>query len=574
MATLATNGTFPYIIPPLTNISPFTYRDGGTYLEILYALRDYINNNLRGEFNDEMQRIIDDFNAGIVNMEAAHTAFVDLVTAQVDLINDKTGPMAVQHATLTSNAYVVAIDPLWPDNQPVTYDLLQDGTGGRTVTLGTGVTGPLDLNPAPNGRTVFTLFPVAGGTWRVGYNSWTDTVQAVAVAGKLDTATAATTYQTIANVTAALATAASTNAATYKTITSYDTERAADQAAIPATYLTKTSAAALYPTKQTVIDGRAPERRTAVRGGKTAFIGDSYVSGVGPSTQANRWTSRYAAYAGFIESNHAVSSSGYVNEGVGGASRFATQAGNIPTDATRVIVCGGINDTSFTATQIANGVTETIGAIRTRVPAAEIIVISPMWPNSQPSDGLLTTERLIRNNVPTDIRYIEGGPWLRQGRPDTANSSDGGHPTDVGSLLIARWVQAKIENTGPGGALEGSFERTALNEDELVTSSGSGIAVAGGTVYDARPGKWKLTQQLAAYQGPAGPSDGFLWNSIAGQRIVQRGGIVGTVPNFTEYVTEVRHPGGDMVIETGITMNGQIQLLKTGTRIKAKWIED
>jgi hypothetical protein len=246
------------------------------------------------------------------------------------------------------------------------------------------------------------------------------------------------------------------------------------------------------------------------------------------------------------------------------------QAASIPLDTDRVIVCAGINDTSFTATQIAFGVTETIGAIRTRVPNAEIVIISPMWWAAQPTDGLLFTEKIIRTNVTTDIRFVEGGPWLRQGRPDMQISD--GHPNNLGSTLIAAWAEAKLENTGPGGALEGSFERTALSEDEVVTSATTGVGLAGGTIYDARPGKWKLTTFVTMY----GTTDGFVWTEIAAQRQNQRWGITtaASTPITAEYVIEIRHPGGDLIIQGGITMNGPVNVLMTGTRAKAQWIAD
>jgi hypothetical protein len=60
---------FPFRIGPINNITPFTYRDGVTYLEILYKLRDYINDTLRPEFDAEMERIIEEFTAGIENAE-------------------------------------------------------------------------------------------------------------------------------------------------------------------------------------------------------------------------------------------------------------------------------------------------------------------------------------------------------------------------------------------------------------------------------------------------------------------------------------------------------------------------
>jgi hypothetical protein len=66
---------FPFRIGPINNITPFTYRDGVTYLEILYLLRDYINDTLRPEFDGEMERIIEEFNAGIENAENTIIAY-------------------------------------------------------------------------------------------------------------------------------------------------------------------------------------------------------------------------------------------------------------------------------------------------------------------------------------------------------------------------------------------------------------------------------------------------------------------------------------------------------------------
>lgn len=76
MATLA-NGSFPFTIPPLTNITPFSYRDGYTYLEVLYGLRDYVTANLVPEFDTKMAQIIADFNDGILNAETVITGLSD-----------------------------------------------------------------------------------------------------------------------------------------------------------------------------------------------------------------------------------------------------------------------------------------------------------------------------------------------------------------------------------------------------------------------------------------------------------------------------------------------------------------
>lgn len=71
---MTTLSTFPFSIGPLNNITPFTYRDGTTYVEVLYKLRDYINLTLRPEFDAEMTRIIAEFQAGVANAEAWQTS--------------------------------------------------------------------------------------------------------------------------------------------------------------------------------------------------------------------------------------------------------------------------------------------------------------------------------------------------------------------------------------------------------------------------------------------------------------------------------------------------------------------
>lgn len=226
---------FPYRLTPLTNLAPFTYREGETYLSTLERLRVYVL-ELIPEFNSELTLIIADFQAGIANVEntivadraaaaAVYDAFVAAVNAEVDLINNRVGPVSIQRATLTDNTYTVTVDPSWPTDHPVTFVLTQDGTGGRTVTLGAGVVGPLALNTTPNTKTVFTITPDGAGVWNVA----TDDSRAAAVltAGTatiaaLDTryhtkTEAAATYETLAGAAGTYETLAGA-AATYETL--------------------------------------------------------------------------------------------------------------------------------------------------------------------------------------------------------------------------------------------------------------------------------------------------------------------------------------------------------------------
>jgi len=60
--------SYPIRIDPLTNIAPFTYRSGETYLTLLYRLKDYIE-ELSPQFNQKMGEMIDTLNTGIAGME-------------------------------------------------------------------------------------------------------------------------------------------------------------------------------------------------------------------------------------------------------------------------------------------------------------------------------------------------------------------------------------------------------------------------------------------------------------------------------------------------------------------------
>lgn len=150
---------FPYLIAPLTNITPFTYSDGVTYLSQLEQMREWLNTVLVPAFNDGITNAITEYQNGLGNAEA----YVD---EMVTYINNKTGQVEIQRHTLDAN-YTVQVDPQWPTNHPVTVVLTQNHIGAYTVTLGTGITGSVVVDPAPNSVSEFTLIPVGDGTWKV-----------------------------------------------------------------------------------------------------------------------------------------------------------------------------------------------------------------------------------------------------------------------------------------------------------------------------------------------------------------------------------------------------------------------
>ena len=59
---------FPYIMRPLTNITPFTYEDGTTYLEILTLLDTYIR-KMGPDVDVKLKELFEEFQKGITNAE-------------------------------------------------------------------------------------------------------------------------------------------------------------------------------------------------------------------------------------------------------------------------------------------------------------------------------------------------------------------------------------------------------------------------------------------------------------------------------------------------------------------------
>lgn len=172
-----TFGTFPYTIPPLTNVTPFTYRDGATYTEILSKMIEFINDTLLDELDADLTSLSAQFQAGISNAEAAITqnkadnaaaiqTLVDGYNAAVADINNRVGPESIQRVTLTADT-ALAIDASWPDAHPVWFQVKQDGTGGHNYTLPGTVTGVLDLATTANAVTEFALVPNGDGTWHL-----------------------------------------------------------------------------------------------------------------------------------------------------------------------------------------------------------------------------------------------------------------------------------------------------------------------------------------------------------------------------------------------------------------------
>lgn len=160
MAFIPTN--FPYPIEPLSQISPFTYRDGSTYLEVLENLLKFLRDDMIPGFNDELQRVYDDFMAGLQNAEntvittklewqALFDAFMADVVSRLEGLNDEAVSNLVNNReSLTgaslyalylekNSSRIIAGDDAAPKLR--THDI---GSNGTVVALGRDAMGNME----------------------------------------------------------------------------------------------------------------------------------------------------------------------------------------------------------------------------------------------------------------------------------------------------------------------------------------------------------------------------------------------------------------------------------------------
>lgn len=308
-------------------------------------------------------------------------------------------------------------------------------------------------------------------------------------------------------------------------------------------------------------------------GAKIGFVGDSNMSGYGLANPATeRWPKKFATMAGAVEQNLAVPSAGYINQGSGGASKFANQASLLAADCTHVIINGGINDAplTYTVAAIQAEVTATINAVRTAAPAARITVISPFWMASAPSDGVLRVDAEIRPAIPADVRYIEGGPWMRVDRTDWQQGD--GHPNVTGAAAIAAWLRDQFGGT-PRGPEFAEYIIAGTADVLLSTKSSTtpiAYTVAGGSLWGAKSGWWELEGQLVLYTA----ANGFIWVAEQSRKIRLRADVQGGAPLPYRVVTRFYHPGGDLAIKVGYDpSSGAAQIVTSAqSKVTARWL--
>jgi hypothetical protein len=120
----------PYVPPyyPVSNITPFTYRDGLTYLQVLEGLRCYINDTIIPFINDNFSELANEFVTQVNTMiDTVNTALAEQSASVDQDIADLTA--YVDNAIAGLNAPTV--------NDPIMHDVIANVASATRVLLDT-----------------------------------------------------------------------------------------------------------------------------------------------------------------------------------------------------------------------------------------------------------------------------------------------------------------------------------------------------------------------------------------------------------------------------------------------------
>ncbi|ODQ90187.1 hypothetical protein BHQ18_12200 [Mycolicibacterium flavescens] len=179
-------------------------------------------------------------------------------------------------------------------------------------------------------------------------------------------------------------------------------------------------------------------------------IGDSYTEGTPLGGEGDKnWTQlalRQLRREGvdITATVSAAGGSGYVTRGLSGTvfgqalqSAISADGGSeAPEDI--VLIFGGTNDQIAPRDTEAVAVRDVLKSARARAPRAKLIVVGPVWPDSEPSPAVLQIRDIVRAEAaragatfvdPIADRWFSAEPQLI--------GDDGVHPTDMGHVYMS-----------------------------------------------------------------------------------------------------------------------------------------
>lgn len=207
--------------------------------------------------------------------------------------------------------------------------------------------------------------------------------------------------------------------------------------------------------------GRSVTRPEGQTGPRLIVMGDSFVEGTGATgiTSFGKKTARLLDWWDAWASG--VGSTGYVEPGTTGKVKFRdrVQADVIDHAPDVVVVAGGINDRLHPPSSVGTEAGLLFDAIISGVPAVELLVVGPWWPNGSPPADILAVRDAIKAKAtargllfvdPIAEGWITGngnaGAPNGSGNADVYISSDGTHPTPAGHRYLGRRLAARIND--------------------------------------------------------------------------------------------------------------------------------
>ena len=391
---------FPYIMTPLNNITPFTYRNGTQMLEILVKFEHYLTETLVPEFDKTINDAFKDFQAGLTNAENTIIANKEEWQASFDAF------MADISNTLQGL------------NDQAMSDLIKNPTSKTSIELAKIYAKITSVNTA-----------IAAVELR------TTAIETILNTGRLST--------TEINKLATKAALATTDSA----VASHTTTLATLSASQVDTGNKVTELQRLYTVKPIDI----------------VFIGDSYFTGYQPlptpwiKSVPTIVTERLNARGlnQYVAHNYSGNAGGYDSSIGGGDTTFQTQVNTAIADATisncKLIVFGGGRNDSNSGKDVKSKAKAMYKQMRAKFPQAKIIVV-PFWDYTRFNTGQRKTFMSIFDAAKEEgCVYDVNSLWLAGLTKADAWIDSIPHPL----IGVAEIMASGIMSLNDGGSLPG-----------------------------------------------------------------------------------------------------------------------
>jgi lysophospholipase L1-like esterase len=181
--------------------------------------------------------------------------------------------------------------------------------------------------------------------------------------------------------------------------------------------------------------------------GYAVVLGDSYSSGWnGVGEGASSWPAIMGRAQDWRVTNLAGPGTGYVNPGWTSQPMRTQVAAAVRLHPGIVIVASGHNDEKFAASTVNKAADVALGRLRAGLPQAMIVVVGPIWPDSDPDPTIIALRDHLRGTAASiEALFIDpiGSGWFT-GSNHKYIGSDGTHPTSAGYRRVATLLLASF----------------------------------------------------------------------------------------------------------------------------------